>query len=1602
MALVSPGSQVTIIDESQYLPAAPNSIPLVILATAQNKINASGTGVASGTTKANAGKLYQITSQRDLVTYFGNPFFYKTTNGTPIHGYELNEYGLLAGYSVLGSTNLIYALRADIDLGALVGKTSRPSSAPANGAWWLDTGSSTWGVFEFNASTGAFTAKSPIIVTSENDIDASGAPRSSLGVVGSYAVVLTTTAGAPDSYSTYWYKSQDASVTPATTAWVAIGSPEWQGAWPVVQSTVTSPALTGTTAGNLVISRNGVTATITGTINDGSSGTVAGRVLTVTSVAAGATALQIGTLITGTGVPAGTYIDALITGTGSTGTYHLSQSALVSASVAQVTASIGAAGASSNTLTVTGVTSGALSVGTLITGTSDTVAATALQSGVTYTISAVGSTDWTSLGATASSTFSAMTSQGGTGAAVVTAVQMVVTSTPSTSGTNVLGAGRYVTGGTVNNGTYIIQQDWKWTSSSLQIAAAATAGDTQLTLNAVTGLSVGDLVLALNNAGTSVVAGIPAGTTITNIAGSVITLSNAITVGFTTTTELTFYSPVTSTTTSGLGGRGIYKLSSQVSGTGNAPIAGFAIQPAPGTQFTTTSAGTGSSGTGTATISIASGTYITALGTGTGGAGTYTISGSPQYVPAGTVNGYRSSFSGQHASLISLSSGNTIAAIITAINAARVPFLTVRRIDNRINMYVTDAGGEINIGGDSVTLEALGITGGVKRAPAIAYGTNANQPLWRTTDSTPRPTGSVWVKTNAVNGGMSLSLGQYSTTTGAYASKSVTISTSDAAVNAALDSTGGKSIPLNTVYAQYNTAQGAPLQLFYRAQTGASAFTGTVSAPTGFVDGSQIAVRVSSPGSSELTATTSAYIVTINGSATASANDATTFVDAWLAANIPYTDCYTDSITGAIVIEHTEGGVIMMYDSLSLNSGTVAIRAASPLDIAGFTPYTFDAATGTSMGTPGAKEGEYQTVNATVRLGGTSILATGGTGSAATFTLTTNGFTPTFTVSAAGAAYVVGDVLTVTYNGTNFGVKVTGVDGSGGVTSVVHASGVAVPEYAVQLSAWEQFEYTADDTEPVENPADGTLWFHSVVNQVDLMVQVNGSWVGYRNAQFGTNGIAYGTGSNAIYSNGVIVSASEPEQQPSGSDLVNGDIWLDSGDLENYPMLYRRATVDGIAQWVKIDNADQTTEKGIVFADARWGSSGAIDPVNDPIPSIVSLTTSNYVDLDAPDASLYPQGTILFNTRRSGYTVKKFVTKYFTSSAYPDAGDYNSSAPTNIANRPAFEYAWVTASGNKSDGSPYMGRKAQRAMVVKAMKAAVDSSSELREEATFYNLIAAPGYAELQPNMITLNNDRNNTAYIVGDTPLRLANDANALTAWATNAKGATGTGDDGFVTRDTYLGVYYPSAITTDLTGSEVVVPASHMILRTMIYNDTVAYPWFAPAGMRRGAITNVTNIGYIDADSGEFQTTKNRVALRDVQYSNFINPIAYFQNVGILNYGNKNSYDSQSALDRTNVARLVCYIRDRLQVAVRPFIFEPNDAQTRSQVRDVIVTLFADIKAKRGIYDYLVVCDDSNNTAARIDRNELWIDIAIEPVKAIEFIYIPVRIMNTGEIGG
>ena len=119
-------------------------------------------------------------------------------------------------------------------------------------------------------------------------------------------------------------------------------------------------------------------------------------------------------------------------------------------------------------------------------------------------------------------------------------------------------------------------------------------------------------------------------------------------------------------------------------------------------------------------------------------------------------------------------------------------------------------------------------------------------------------------------------------------------------------------------------------------------------------------------------------------------------------------------------------------------------------------------------------------------------------------------------------------------------------------------------------------------------------------------------------------------------------------------------------------------------------------------------------------------------------------------------------------------------------------------------------------------------------------------------------------------------------------------------------------------------------------------------------------------------------------------------------MNFGNLTKVASSytSALDRINVSRLTVYLRSQLESIAKPFIFEPNDTLTRNEIKGAIESFLLELAGQRALYDFLVVCDETNNTATRIDRNELYVDIAIEPVKSVEFIYIPLRIKNTGEI--
>ena len=1136
MALLSPGVQVTVIDQSNYIPAATNSVPFILLATASNKVSGAGTGIAAGTTAATVNQTYLITSQRDLLSTYGVPFFYNTAAGTPINGYELNEYGLLAAYSALGVTNQCYVQRVDVDLSQLTATLTRPTGSPPNGTYWLDTVNSQWGIFEWNQVTGAFTNQVPLVITNSANLETdSTVPLQSFGSIGNYAITATSTT-LPGYYKRGGPTSSQTTATELSdyyNTWVLVGSDDWKTAWPTVQ---------------------------------------------------------------GAGAP------------------------------------------------------------------------TALTEGDTITI----------------------------------------------------------------NGTIV--------------AVPASPNNT------VTGLSAAINTAAITGVYSAFIGG-----------------------------KLELYANSTATSDGSTEGTGVINIT----------------------------ASTGS------------------------------------------------------------------------------------------------------------VLAQLAITATTYAAPAYLASPNYTAPNWRSTAPQPEPTGSVWQKTNNVNLGTNIIIKKYNSTLGTFVAQKSSVFYDDAAALYGLDpSGGGINIPAGTTYAEvnpYNTNLNgnggtSGFLILERYTTGATVITGNTTAPGPFTVSNTFTITATQPG------TTS----TINALVTLEGTTAADFVSAVSAAGVPYVSAAVNS-SGALVFTHSTGGDIVLVNV-----------SGSPITTAGFT------------------------------------------------------------------------------------------------TSCIGVRNQNVNSANLVLSNWvgsPTFTYTASNTAPDQNPATGQLWYYSAVDQADIMVNDNGVWVAYQNA----NPDVRGYDLSMTNATGPQFSPIAPTTQnnSAASPLQYGDLWIDTSDLELYPVINRWQSVSGVDQWVTLSNADQTTENGILFADARWAPNGTTNPVSDPIPSIVSLLTSNYLDPDAPDPALYPQGILLWNTRRSGFNVKSFEADAWNVAAYP-AYDWSAGTAYAIGNRVMYggivyvceiantnqtpttsssywseitnNNTWNTASGNRIDGSPYMGRQAQRALIVQALRAGIDANTTIRQNQNVFNLIACPQYPELAPNMVALNDDRNDTAFVIVDTPLRLS-PADVVT-WATNNNGVGIVTGDGLLTNNTYSAAFYPSCQTSDLSGNAVVQPPSHMMVRTIIRSDSVSYPWLAPAGTRRGVVDNAFSLGYINAATGEYTPDTINQGLRDILYQNDINPITFIPGVGITNFGNHTLQATATALDRINVARLVAYLRGRLQQIGNNYLFEPNDAITRAQITNSVTSLMIDLVNKRGIYDYLVVCDLSNNTPATIDGNELYVDIAIEPVKAIEFIYIPLRIQNTGTI--
>jgi len=181
--------------------------------------------------------------------------------------------------------------------------------------------------------------------------------------------------------------------------------------------------------------------------------------------------------------------------------------------------------------------------------------------------------------------------------------------------------------------------------------------------------------------------------------------------------------------------------------------------------------------------------------------------------------------------------------------------------------------------------------------------------------------------------------------------------------------------------------------------------------------------------------------------------------------------------------------------------------------------------------------------------------------------------------------------------------------------------------------------------------------------------------------------------------------------------------------------------------------------------------------------------------------------------------------------------------------------------------------------------------------------------------------------------------------------------------------------------------VPLNGDIAGTCARTDQTDFPWFSPAGTNRGALLNVVKLAY---NPGKAQ--------RDILYSNRINPVILSPGAGIILFGDKTGYGKASAFDRINVRRLFIYLEDAISAAAKDQLFEFNDEITRTNFVNIIEPFLRDVQSKRGIYDYVVICDETNNTAAVIDNNEFIADIYIKPARSINFIGLTFIATRTG----
>ena len=258
-----------------------------------------------------------------------------------------------------------------------------------------------------------------------------------------------------------------------------------------------------------------------------------------------------------------------------------------------------------------------------------------------------------------------------------------------------------------------------------------------------------------------------------------------------------------------------------------------------------------------------------------------------------------------------------------------------------------------------------------------------------------------------------------------------------------------------------------------------------------------------------------------------------------------------------------------------------------------------------------------------------------------------------------------------------------------------------------------------------------------------------------------------------------------------------------------------------------------------------------------------------------------------------------------------------------------------------------------------------------------FNILFAPGlynsgYTSQCTSMINNTQTRGDSLFVLDLVPYNTT--VSTVTAQA-NSRNTS------------YAASYWPWVQMIDpATGKNVWVPASTVMAGVFAFNDTVAEPWFAPAGINRGGLQ------VIRAEQKLPQSS------RDTLYTNKVNPIATFPGTGTVVYGQKTLQTQASALDRVNVRRLLIALKNYISQIANTLVFEQNSTATRNVFLSQVNPYLESVQQKQGLYAFRVIMNETNNTADVIDRNELIGQIYIQPTRTAEFIYLDFNILPTG----